>query len=73
MLALHQGSGECFLSRIMISHIQENCGFLIFFFKETLSTNQYEDNISRIVNLGKSIEIYHIFQQSHRQIKILDN
>jgi len=72
MLALHQGSGECFLSRIVISHIQETCGFLIFF-KETLSTNQYEDNISRTVNLGKSMEIYHIFQQSHRQIKILDN
>jgi len=29
MLALHQGSGECSLLRIMISHIQETCGFLI--------------------------------------------
>jgi len=29
MLALHQGSRECFILRIMISHIRETCGFLV--------------------------------------------
>ena len=42
------------------------------FKKEVLSTTQYED-ISRVANLEKSMEIDHIFLQSHRQVKILSN
>jgi len=43
------------------------------FYKETLSATQYEDNISKTVNLEKSMKIYHIYLHSYSQVKILDN
>jgi len=51
MLTSHQRSAKCYLLRVVILQIQENCGFV----KEVLSTTQYEDSISRAVNLEKSI------------------
>jgi len=65
MLALQQGSGECSLLRIVILHIQETCSFLI------LKGGSFNNSIA--ANLKKSMEIDHIFLQSHRQVKILSN
>jgi len=70
MLTPHQGSDECSLLKIMFLYIRETN--LQFLKKGVLSTTQYED-ISRAANLEESMNIYHIFLQSHCQVKILSN